>query len=424
MVLPEPDHSARHGMEAVIIQHLLSTELALLENELARKTAPSGPATQLLQTHTHDAHMQAQADCKHLEATVQAARCEHAAADAAVYTALQVAQQELREQQELLARQVARQELLRSQEAACHRATLLPPAVIAPGMVGRDGGSPSADSTAWSVEDPQALAAVARAFCEALEPEPEERQTALALAAAAAAPNGCQQAQGEAPSSDGGSVPLWSGLDAATVCHASTPLETAQALSEVLAWRSLQMQIGHVADAVSCLQCVPLGSGPAAAGCDATWHAQTAGASARPGTRADFAQSTGAVSAGPDVIRRLRRLNCGAPPPPPRPCRPRHRTSSHPPTRPPTAHGPPTTRAWPQLPSAAFRLRQLCHCARARTASWAHLKPRNPHAAAATLAGHGQRLQTAPGPRPTRCPLPPEARRSEWGWKWRCPRHT
>ena len=319
-------------MEAVIIQHLLSTELALLENELARKTAPSGPATQLLQTHTHDAHMQAQADCKHLEATVQAARCEHAAADAAVYTALQVAQQELREQQELLARQVARQELLRSQEAACHRATLLPPATIAPGMVGRDGGSPSADSTAWSVEDPQALAAVARAFCEALEPEPEERQTALALAAAAAAPNGCQQAQGEAPSSDGGSVPLWSGLDAATVCHASTPLETAQALSEVLAWRSLQMQIGHVADAVSCLQCVPLGSGPAAAGCDATWHAQTAGASARPGTRADFAQSTGAVSAGPDVIRRLRRLNCGAPPPPPRPCRPRHRTSSHPPT--------------------------------------------------------------------------------------------
>ena len=420
-------------MEAVIIQHLLSTELAhienelarKMENELARKSEPSGPAIHLLQAHTHAAHMQAQAGCTHLEATVQAARCDHAAADTAVCTALQLAQQELREQQELLS--ASRQELLRSQEAAHHRATLLPPAAIAPGMVGRDGGSPSAGSTACSVEehaDPQALAAVARALCEALEPEAEEREAALApaAAAAAAAPNGYQRApdgapEGEAPTSDG-SVPLWSELETAT------PLETAQALSEVLAWRSLQMQIGHVADAVSCLQCVPLGSGPAAAGCDATWHAQTAGASARPGTRADFAQSTGAVSAGPDVIRRLRRLNCGAPPPPPRPCRPRHRTSSHPPTRPPTAHGPPTTRAWPQLPSAAFRLRQLCHCARARTASWAHLKPRNPLAAAATLAGHGQRLQTAPGPRPTRCPLPLGGRRSEWGWKWRCPRHT
>ena len=53
MVKPAPDLSARHGMEAVIIQHLLSTELAHMENELARKSDPSGPAIHLLQAHTH-----------------------------------------------------------------------------------------------------------------------------------------------------------------------------------------------------------------------------------------------------------------------------------------------------------------------------------------------------------------------------------
>ena len=110
------------------MQHLLSTELALLENELARKSEPSGPAVHLLQRHTQAAHVESQADCKHLEATVQAAQREHAAADAAVCTALQLAQQELREQQELLS--ASRQELLRSQEAA--RGTLLPPAAIVP----------------------------------------------------------------------------------------------------------------------------------------------------------------------------------------------------------------------------------------------------------------------------------------------------
>ena len=328
-----PEHAAKGGMETVIMQHLLSTELALLENELARRSEPSGPAVHLLQRHTEAARVQSEADCKHLEATVQAAQREHAAADAAVSTALQLAQQELREQQELLS--ASREELLRSQEAA--RGTLLPP--TAPGTVGHDGGSPSAGSTAWSVEervDPQALAAVARSLCEALEPEAEEPEAAVAPAAAAAAADGCppeggtppaaaaaateQQAPGGAPGggapSGDGPAPLWSGLETAT------PMETAQALSEVLAWRSLQMQIGHVADAVSCLQCVPLGSsvpmgsgpvsGPAAAGCDAAWHAQPAGASARPG----FATpSTGGVSAGPDVVSRLRHLQCGAPRP-------------------------------------------------------------------------------------------------------------
>ena len=355
------------------MQHLLSTELALLENELARKSEPSGPAVHLLQRHTQAARVQSEADCKHLETTVQAAQREHAAADAAVCAALQLAQQELREQQELLS--ASRQELLRSQEAARHRATLLPPAAIAPGTVGRDGGSPSAGSTACSVEehvDPQALAAVARSLYEALEPEAEEREAALAPAAAAAATDGCQQAPngapeggtppaaaaaatdqqapgGGAPTGDG-PAPLWSGLETAT------PMETAQALSEVLAWRSLQMQIGHVADAVSCLQCVPLGSsvpmgsgpvcGPAAADCDAAWHVQPAGASARPG----FATpSTGGVSAGPDVVSRLRRLQCGAPRthvptarphvPTARPrvptARPIARAAGRPPTRPP-----------------------------------------------------------------------------------------
>ena len=69
------------------MQHLLSTELALLENELARRSEPSGPAVHLLQRHTEAARVQSEADCKHLEATVQAAQREHAAADAAVSTA-------------------------------------------------------------------------------------------------------------------------------------------------------------------------------------------------------------------------------------------------------------------------------------------------------------------------------------------------
>ena len=46
-------------MEAVIIQHLLSTELALMENECARKRVPCHTANDLLWEHTRVAKIQA-----------------------------------------------------------------------------------------------------------------------------------------------------------------------------------------------------------------------------------------------------------------------------------------------------------------------------------------------------------------------------
>ena len=46
-------------MEAVIIQHLLSTELALMENECARKSVPCHTANDLLWEHTRVAKIQA-----------------------------------------------------------------------------------------------------------------------------------------------------------------------------------------------------------------------------------------------------------------------------------------------------------------------------------------------------------------------------
>ena len=70
-------------MEAIIVQHLLSTELQSLEIELARRSASSEKASGLLRMQTRAAHLQTQADCKHLEVTLQAARCEHTAADTA-----------------------------------------------------------------------------------------------------------------------------------------------------------------------------------------------------------------------------------------------------------------------------------------------------------------------------------------------------
>ena len=326
---------------------------------------------------------------------MQAARCEHTAVDTALSHALQVAGKQLRAAQEELQEQqvrqsTSRQELLRSQEAASHRATLLPPAGIAPDAAIRDRGSPCASehvvpTTGSSpcfmeghAEPHTALAAVARAFCEAREADAEELRTALAPATPAAAHNASQQAPSDASTGEK-SGPV-------------NPLERAQALSEVLAWRSLQMQIGYVADAVSCLQSVPL-----LGACSSSGHAQPAGVPSRSGAisgaRSDAVQPTGAVGAGTDVISKLRKLNCGAPRPAPSlSCR----TSTHEPIAP----------AWPQLPCAVFRFRQLSCRVRARTASWARGMARKRIGAGAGLVGPGSRLLTAPGPRPTRCPLP------------------
>ena len=91
------------SIDAVIMQHLLSRELQQLEQELALRTAPAHVATGLLQMEMKASNMQTQADCKHLEVTLQAARCEHTTADTVMQNALQQLGQQLREAQAELA---------------------------------------------------------------------------------------------------------------------------------------------------------------------------------------------------------------------------------------------------------------------------------------------------------------------------------
>ena len=99
-VTPQPPPSS---IDAVIMQHLLSAELQQLEHELALRAAPAHATTGLLQMEMKASNMQTQADCKHLEVTLQAARCEHTTADTAMQNALQQLGQQLREAQAQLA---------------------------------------------------------------------------------------------------------------------------------------------------------------------------------------------------------------------------------------------------------------------------------------------------------------------------------
>ena len=84
-------------MVGVISQHLLSTELQSVETQLARLRTPAAESEALLRVEIGQAQAQTMADCKHLEVTLQATRCEHTAADAALQTALEVADELLRE---------------------------------------------------------------------------------------------------------------------------------------------------------------------------------------------------------------------------------------------------------------------------------------------------------------------------------------
>ena len=445
------------------MQHLLSTELALLENELARRSEPSGPAVHLVQRHTEAARVQSEADCKHLEATVQAAQREHAAADAAVSTALQLAQQELREQQELLS--ASQQELLRSQEAARtlhrprdrsrHGGARRRIAKVLAALRGRWRSTwTRRRSRQWRVawRGARARGGGARGRrrascgrgCGGRPPAGAERCAGGRHAACRG--RGCDGAAGAGrcaggrradrrwagaalaaleragdghPDGDGAGVV--GGARVALAADADRPRRRRRELPAVRA-AGQPCPDGQRGRQRARRRRLRRGPARAASGCER--EAWLRDAVDRRSER------------GPGCAQRLQRLQCGAP----RPhvptartrvatARPIARAAGHPPTHPPPTHPPtypPIHRAWSQLPSAAFRRRRLCHRARAHAASLARSIPRNPHAAAATLAGHGQRSQTAPGPRPTRCPLPMEARRSVWGVGWRCPRarHT
>ena len=68
-------------MAAIISQHLLSTELNQVEAENERLQTPADDAQVLMRMSMNAANEETLADCKHLEVTLQAVRCEHTAAD-------------------------------------------------------------------------------------------------------------------------------------------------------------------------------------------------------------------------------------------------------------------------------------------------------------------------------------------------------
>ena len=84
-------------MHSVISQHLLATELAQLERRLAAFALPVGVAESSMRDGLRRNHQQTLADCEQLEATLQAVRGEHTAADAALQEALQTGDELLRE---------------------------------------------------------------------------------------------------------------------------------------------------------------------------------------------------------------------------------------------------------------------------------------------------------------------------------------
>ena len=84
-------------MVAVISQHLLASELGQMESQVSTLRAPLGEAEATMRMSLSAAQEQTLADCKHLEATLQAVRCEHTAADAALQSALQAGDDMLRE---------------------------------------------------------------------------------------------------------------------------------------------------------------------------------------------------------------------------------------------------------------------------------------------------------------------------------------
>ena len=84
-------------MTCVISQHLLASELGAVETQMARLRAPLGDSEALMRMSLASNQEHTLSDCKHLEVTLQAVRCEHTAADAALQSALQHGDELLRE---------------------------------------------------------------------------------------------------------------------------------------------------------------------------------------------------------------------------------------------------------------------------------------------------------------------------------------
>lgn len=90
------DRNADEIMHSIIAQHLLASEIGLLEATLARHSGSPSSTARILHNEVISAQSQTQADCRHLEVTLQAVRCEHTAADTALQSALLASNQLLR----------------------------------------------------------------------------------------------------------------------------------------------------------------------------------------------------------------------------------------------------------------------------------------------------------------------------------------
>ena len=77
-------------LTAVIAQHLMASEIHHMEGQLATLRTPVGEAEATLRMSMSATQQETLNDCRHLEVTLQAVRCEHTAADAALQSALAV----------------------------------------------------------------------------------------------------------------------------------------------------------------------------------------------------------------------------------------------------------------------------------------------------------------------------------------------
>ena len=121
-------------MVAVISQHLLSSELGQLETQLARLNAPQAELEALMRMGLTANSAETLADCRHVEMTLQAVRCELTATDAELQSALQTGDELLREATTQLFR--AQDELSKAEQATellrsckCPPSTVVPPPI-------------------------------------------------------------------------------------------------------------------------------------------------------------------------------------------------------------------------------------------------------------------------------------------------------
>ena len=221
-------------MVAIISQHLLASELQLTEGQLQRLRLPAGEAEAAMRMGLSSANVQTLADCKHLEVTLQAVRCEHTAADAALQSALQSGDQLLRDAQAQLF--VAQDELAAFDSAAVAKArrrrqALQHPALPLPGLPAPPSSAAGPATPAVGQGSYAAAFAASRspapppssAACRASPPSATTAHAA-AHAAASAACHAAAAMSVQSPTGSAGSSPSGSSAPFAPSAAAETEL--------------------------------------------------------------------------------------------------------------------------------------------------------------------------------------------------------